>query len=428
MGRKASSSESIIAPGQNLSRVGAGSATADAAPSAQDNPPPWLASRGPPQAVRFAPMNEVFEGNRLETGVLQRARQWRDAIPALVLIDALRVAGSPLHVGCIWLTLALQGWLVSLAFMTPPAIAPPVEFSAASESIVSTGVDPRAWMESLVALGLVRGGGLLGASLLLWLLPAAIVARAGACYVAGRPQSFSVHVRTVASRWRTLLGLFAIPLAATLLLMGGMMLIGTLGRLSGGSLSGGSLSGSGSWLGTVAVVLALPLAILTGLLLAGAIAALPLGMVAVVIEKQHDAFDSVSRGYEYVFRRPIQLAFYLVCSAGLLFVIGIAARAIAYAAAACGEASLAIGSGGEALPRTLGACLSSFSSAIVATAAWGSVGAIYLLMRQAANDQEIEDIAVSPVDLREPELPVLRQGVSAAEQAVSNGEQGMPTI
>ena len=425
MGRKASVSESIIAPGQNLSRVGAGSATADAAPSARDNPPPWLASRGPPQAVRFAPMNEVFEGNRLETGVLQRARQWRDAIPALVLIDALRVAGSPLHVGCIWLTLALQGWLVSLAFITPPAIAPPVEFSAASESV--TGVDPRAWMQSLAELGLVRGGGLLGASLLLWLLPAAIVARAGACYVAGRPQSFSVHVRTVASRWGSLLGLFAIPLAAMLLLLGGMMLIGTLGRLplgslNGGSLNGGSLSGTGAWLGAVAVVLALPLAILTGLLLAGSIAALPLGMVAVVIEKQHDAFDSVSRGYEYVFRRPIQLAFYLVCSAGLLFVIGIAARAIAYAAAACGEASLAIGSGGEALPRMLGTCLSSFSSAIVVTAAWGSVGAIYLLMRQAANDQEIEDIAVSPVDLREPELPVLRQGVSAAEQAVSNGE------
>lgn len=372
-------------------------------------------------------MNEVFEGNRLETGVLQRARQWRDAIPALVLVDALRVAGSPLHVGCIWLTLALQGWLVSLAFMTPPAIAPPVEFSAASESVVATGVDPRAWMESLAALGLVRGGGLLGVSLLLWLLPAAIVARAGACYVAGRPQSFSVHVRTVASRWGSLLGLFAIPLTATLLLMGGMMLIGTLGRLplgslNGGSLNGGSLSGTGAWLGAVAVVLALPLAILTGLLLAGAIAALPLGMVAVVIEKQHDAFDSVSRGYEYVFRRPIQLAFYLVCSAGLLFVIGIAARAIAYAAAACGEASLAIGSGGEALPRMLGACLSSFSTAIVVTAAWGSVGAIYLLIRQAANDQEIEDIAVSPVDLREPELPVLRQGVPTAEQAVSNGE------
>lgn len=380
-------------------------------------------------------MNEVFEGNRLETGVLQRARRWRDAIPALVLIDALRVAGSPLLIGCIWLTLALQGLLVSLATERPAAIAPavgsqllvlpapglqfqfvtPVETPAGSlgagDPAAATGVDPLAWSDSLAAQGLVQRGVLLAASLLLWLLPAAVVARAGACYVAGRPQSFSLHVRTVASRWRTLLGLLAIPLAATLLLMGGMMLVGTLGRLAGGAV--------GDWLGTAAVVLALPLAVLTGLVTAGAIAALPLGLVAVVIEKQYDAFDSVSRGYEYVFRRPIQLAFYLIFSAGLLVVIGIAARAIAYAATSCGQASLAIGSGGEVLPRTLGACLSSLSSAIVMTAAWGLIGAIYLLIRQAANDQEIEDIAVSPVDLREPELPVLRQGVPAAEQGLA---------
>lgn len=411
---------------------------AEAAPLASKTQPPWLASRGSPQAVRFAPMNEVFEGNRLETGVLQRARRWRDAIPALVLIDALRVAGSPLLVGCIWLMLALQGSLISLVIQGPAATVPaverkilvlpgpglqfqfdspvekPVESPGGGEPAAASGVDPRTWSESLAAQGLVRGSGLFAASLLLWLLPAAVVARAGACHVAGRPQSFSLHVRTVASRWRTLLGLVAIPLVATLLLMGGMMLIGTLGRLSGGSASG-----AGVWLGTLTVVLALPLAILSGLLVAGAIAALPLGMVAVAIEKQHDSFDSVSRGYEYVFRRPIQLAFYLVCSAGLLFVIGIAARAIAYAAMSCGQVSLAIGSGDEVLPRMLGPCLNTFSSAIVITAACGLIGAIYLLMRQAANDQEVEDIAVSPVDLREPELPVLRQGVTAAEEPAS---------
>jgi hypothetical protein len=385
-------------------------------------------------------MSEVFEGNRLETGVLQRARQWRDAIPALVLIDALRVAGSPLQVGCIWLTLVLQGLLVSLATVRPAGIVPPAEPAVGSQLLVlpapglefqfvapveipaetmgatepaaAIGVDPQAWLELLAALGLARGGGLLVASLLLWLLPAAVVARAGACYVAGRPQSFSLHVRTVASRWRTLLALLAIPLAATLLSMGGMMLVGTLGRLASG--------GAGDWLGTVAVIASLPLAILTGLLTAGALVALPLALVAVGIEKQHDAFDSLSRGYEYLFRRPIQLAFYLVGSAGLLVVIGIAANAIAFAAQTFGGVALAVGSGGDALARTLAACLGSFSWAIVITAAWGLIGAIYLLMRQAANDQEIEDIAVSPVDLREPELPVLRQGVpTAAEEPTS---------
>lgn len=383
-------------------------------------------------------MNEVFEGNRLETGVLQRARQWRDAIPALVLIDALRVAGSPLHVAGIWLTLALQAWFVALAverpaagprpaetavgskllvepspglqfrFVTPAETAVERERLAANRAAAATGVAPRVWPEPFTTLGLARGSGLLAASLLLWLLPAAVVARAGACYVAGRPQSLTLHVRTVVSRWKALLGLLAILLGATLLLLGGLTLIGTLGRLASG--------GAGEWLAMAAAIVALPLAILTGLFTAGAVIALPLALVAVVIEKQHDAFDSLSRGYEYLFRRPIHLAFYVVGSAALLVVIGIAANAIAFAARTLGGAALAFGSGGDLSSRAMAGCLSSFPSAIVVTAALGLIGAIYLLMRQAANDQEIEDIAVSPVDLREPELPVLRQGVATAAE------------
>jgi hypothetical protein len=47
-------------------------------------------------------------------------------------------------------------------------------------------------------------------------------------------------------------------------------------------------------------------------------------------------------------------------------------------------------------------------------AAWGLIGGLYLLMRQAANDQEIEDIPVSPIDLRPTELPTLRPEVVGA--------------
>jgi len=49
--------------------------------------------------------------------------------------------------------------------------------------------------------------------------------------------------------------------------------------------------------------------------------------------------------------------------------------------------------------------------AVAITAAWGQVGAIYLLMRQAANDQEIEDIAVSPVDTRVADMPTLKPDI-----------------
>src|SRR5690606_19535991 len=52
-----------------------------------------------PQSLRFPAMSDTFSGYELESGILQRARQWRDLLPILVLAHALRVAGSPLYVG-----------------------------------------------------------------------------------------------------------------------------------------------------------------------------------------------------------------------------------------------------------------------------------------------------------------------------------------
>src|SRR5690606_13210146 len=71
-----------------------------------------------------------------------------------------------------------------------------------------------------------------------------------------------------------------------------------------------------------------------------------------------------------------------------------------------------IGAGSGMVPSGFHGVLVQLPLAVIAAAAWGQVGAIYLLMRQSANQQEIEDIAISPVDRRQAELPSL----SAAAQ------------
>jgi hypothetical protein len=144
------------------------------------------------------------------------------------------------------------------------------------------------------------------------------------------------------------------------------------------------------------------------LIAAGSLLAVPLALVAMAVEKQSDVFDSLSRGYEYVYRRPIHLAFYLACGAAMTVLVWILAYSIAFAGMAIGDLAIDIGAGVPADPGLFSLGLAMLPAAITMTAAWGLVGATYLLMRQAANQQELEDIAISDVDTAKPELPSLR--------------------
>jgi len=136
--------------------------------------------------------------------------------------------------------------------------------------------------------------------------------------------------------------------------------------------------------------------------------AVPLAITAAALEKQSDVLDSLSRGYEYLFRRPVHLAFYVVCAFVLVAIVWQLAVWIAAAALSIGGWGLRIGSGSATAPQWFQWLLVRLPWAVANTAAWGQVGAIYLLMRQAANDQEIEDIAVSPIDTKAADMPTLR--------------------
>lgn len=425
-------------------------------------------------------MSEVFEGNRLESGVLQRVRRWRDAIPALVLVESLRVAGSPIHVGLAWLTLAVQelvffvlnrasrgfdagagheshadgvvdgraieGKVVDIATMDLPVREAPVDLAAHDDPTHDVAVPEFAvpdvsvpdvsvvelpmtgWYGRIEGLGdwpfgdlveRIAGLGPWWGTLavlvlaLVWVVPVSLAARAGACYAAGRPQAFLNHLGVVRGRVMTLLGVILLPL----LMVGAIgVVLGLIGKVAGwiADLPIGLIP---VWM---LVVLALPFAIVAGVILAGAWVAVPLGLAGAAIEKQEDSFDALSRGYEYLLRRPVHLVVYGGVCWLLVKLMLFAGGMLVGSASLVVDASIGWGGRFPEFASLVAGVLSRLPLGFGIAAAWGLIGGLYLLMRQAANDQEIEDIPVSPIDLRPTELPTLRPDVGNATTAASS--------
>ena len=73
------------------------------------------------------------------------------------------------------------------------------------------------------------------------------------------------------------------------------------------------------------------LAVPAGLLAFGALFAIPLALVAMVNESDPDLFDSLSRGYEYLMRRPLSIVWYSLVCILLIYVISQFLSGIAFA-------------------------------------------------------------------------------------------------
>ncbi len=357
-------------------------------------------------------MSDTFSGHDLETGLLQRVRRWRDALPVLVLLDALRVAGSPLYVGLSLVAVLITRGIVMGA--GPTGVGP----LDAVASVVADGMSLTHPLDPLaVGLGVVSDFRWIGvvywtdflrllALIALWSVPATTIARAGACYAAGREQSFVENATLAMKRAHWVVVTAAAPVAGVLGLSTVMLAVGLVARA-------GQV---GLWLAEIGAVLALPIVILMGLIAAGSFAAVPLAWAALVIEKRCDMFDSLSRGYEYLYRRPVHLLFFGGCGyalVGITFLLGIA---VSSAAVVLGTLAANMGSGGQSVPYAFAVIVGHLPLAVASAALWGLVGAIYLLMRQAANQQEIEDIAVSPVERRDAEMPTLQTATAEADR------------
>jgi len=315
-------------------------------------------------------MSEKFKAHELETGLLQRVRSWREVFPPLGLLPALRVAGSPFFI-----TL----WLVTvLAIATFPA----------SDEVRLPG----AGLPSIhpIAACFIP---------LVILFPATMTMRAGALYAASRDNdSFIAHARLISGRIVTLLLVLILPWVCVVGLSVPVFGLGLLDRIPG----------FGDASSEVAAVVALPIILLLGMIATGAIVAIPIGWASVAIEKRCDAFDALSRGFEYLYRRPVQFAVYGVTGALLSALVGVIAYAVAWAANVITMPVYAIASGGKSLPFVVTTSLAAIPFAAVACTWFATFGATYLMLRYDANDQEIEDVVVSAVDRKSKELPTLK--------------------
>ncbi len=234
-----------------------------------------------------------------------------------------------------------------------------------------------------------------GWSLLIWTPIALLLARQGALLTAGRPMmslrsGLELGLARMLRAWLTAL----VPTACLLMIA---LLIFLLGKV-------------GQWTGRIAameVVMATALALIAlagGLLAFGAHFAIPLGWAALANEQNPDPLDSLSRGYEYLLRRPLHLAAYLLLSVVILIVIGGLAAGVAWAANELAGVVLSGNDGAQSLVQRITVVLNHFPIAVLATLGWGLIGGVYLLLRRDAGGQDVEDIWMPPVKPR-PRLP-----------------------
>ena len=357
-----------------------------------------------------ADREQVHRGHDLETGLLARVREWTDAFPWIRLGRTLRVAGSPPLVLLIAITFTLW-WLgqrmIFGDFSYNPILLPADDdASHLSEVPQRSMVLLASYFHGLIPIsifdlgtGSVRWDRLLGMlwALLVWTPAAMLLARQGALLTAGRNMvglkpGIAHVIRRTPAAWLAAI----VPLACVFAIGILIIVLAWTSRI---------IDGIPVLEFMLAVVVAL-IAIPCGILAFGANVAVPLSWAALVNERDPDTLDSLSRGYEYLFRRPLRLVMYVAVSLAILFVVGVLASAVAWAASAVAASMLILGGSSVNVPHMAIAILRHLPAVVVLTLTWSLVGGVYMLLRYDAGGQEVEDIW-QPAPPAKPSFPKL---------------------
>jgi len=337
-----------------------------------------------------------------EKRLLDRVRNWVDVFPWLRLVRVCRVAGGPVWVGHTLMVMVV--WLVGWSLIGDTSLASiePTSMRTVASLAVSTTACPS---DGVVALpGILIGGGVAGASgwrnwmkilwtILIWLPTSMGLVRVGSLLTGGRDMpSYLGTFRVVFGRLRGALLIVILPsLVASLFWLVAVGLIWVSARLGGAA-------GGANWISWVTLPIVFPALVVAAVLVLGGRFAVPLALAAWMIESEPDPIDSLSRGYEYTLRRLPQLVLLvvvalLISSVVVLGFVGVSSVGLALADSFGGshvpaEYSVAI------LPAVIGVML-----------LWSMIGGIYLLLRQSAGGQEVEDLAVESDHWKSPKLP-----------------------
>lgn len=362
--------------------------------------------------------SQVYRGPDYEAGLFQRARCWSDLAPWLKLFAVLRLAASPVYV--VTAMVGLIGSLLIFYFAgdfsqaTSSALPPgQMAITLSSPELTSAWPLPSASLPSLAQVlasigmqqaSLARWLVVIICLLIVWVPQLLILMRAGAVQTAsGQLPDPGACVAIMKHRLLDAYAVFAVPLLILIPLGGTGWLIATIGGWFGVA-----------WISTITGWIAGSIAIMVGIVGFGALIAFPISLAAMVCEANIDAFDGCSRGFEYAFRRPIQLILYFLLCAGILYLIGFLLGGIQLVATHW--AVWSIGSA-ESDTKLLAAALNVIKlvgAAWYVTLAAGLTGGVYLLLRRDASEQHLEEIWDGPETTlqsdqtgtaSEPELP-----------------------
>jgi hypothetical protein len=334
----------------------------------------------------------VFRGYDLESGLLTRVREWPDVFPWIRLGRTLRAAASPTLIALTSLAFAIwcggNEWLES----SPQAATSDVEIAA--NGLSGRLNELQQYLQSLIATTSIRTESTwwlvaeLLWSILIWTPVALLLSRQGALLTAGRTmvgfrQGLSLSLQRTPAGWLAAI----VPLACTIMIGLMILVVGWVAKISGGI----------TFIATAFSIIAVLIGIPCGVLAFGSNVAVPLSWAALANEPDPDALDSLSRGYEYLFRRPLQLVLYVIVSMVILGIVGLLATGIAEAASAVTQFMLGWGGSPEGVTRAVQAIYRQLPF----------VGGVYLLLRYDAGGQEVEDIwRPTPVPaLPLPKLP-----------------------
>ena len=117
--------------------------------------------------------------------------------------------------------------------------------------------------------------------------------------------------------------------------------------------------------------------------------------------KRPDGIDSLSRGYEYLLRRPLHLIGYVLVAGVLLSLAKVLLDGVGWSSVVVVSTVGTVFRPDTLFVQTSIACILLVVWSWLVTLAFGLVGGIYLLLRYDANGQDVEDFWQPPMVERE---------------------------
>ena len=202
-----------------------------------------------------------------------------------------------------------------------------------------------------------------------------------------RRESFSQLFDFMRKKWLSYIGAMILPLVGIFIVLLPVWLLDNLWQFTNAlfMLSPGHWTWSIS--GFVHVVITFPFALFAVLMIIGFGFGWPL-MFAAISAEGSDAFDAVSRGFSYVYQRPIQFVFYHLCNL-VIYTIGIIIAYVIFH-----KTITQIGTDYD--PTSLMIIFNSFAFAYF----WSSQTVIYFLLRRSCDATPYNQVFLGEVKKR----------------------------